>query len=224
MDRLFALSSMASAVAQHERAASYAREALATGDGSTPYRLSRATFDRLTVTYKRLVDDRRAGIRAIDRWSSVPERPDGGNDDDDGNRCRGRSSVTEYAGRLARETVNFCRDFCAIVDRHLLPGLDRPADRAHAFKLKGDFYRSEIYFETKKRLHSRGWGHYLVHKKKNTLKMYLEKGTSPPPKMFHLTALLVDKNGNIKIVWTHYATDVGNTNVYGKVSQEKKKT
>jgi len=143
-DGLFALASLASATDQHERAVAYAGKAMgaAAAAGESP-QLSRTTFDRLTVSYKSLVDDRRIGWRTLDarQWRRKSSSPLCSSDtfgDDDNDRDR---SVAEYARRLARETVDLSRDFCAIVDRHVLPDLDGPADMAHAHKLKADFYR-----------------------------------------------------------------------------------
>lgn len=49
--------------------------------------------------------------------------------------------VVESARCLACCRWTWCRDYCAIVDRHLLPGLVEPADRARAFHVKAEFYK-----------------------------------------------------------------------------------
>lgn len=134
-DRLFTLAALASTAGQYEQVVVYVREAVTAAAATGASTLSQITFDRLTVAYKSLVDNLRIGWRTLQGKLK---------------QCKGRNgnhysrSVAEYAGRLAHETVDLCREFCAIIDHHMLPGLVAPSsDRAHAFKLKADFYRSK---------------------------------------------------------------------------------
>lgn len=134
-DRLFKLAALASTASQYEQVVVYVREAVTAAAAATgALTLSQTTFDRLTVAYKSLVDNLRMGWRTLQGQLK---------------QCKDRNgdhygrSVAEYAGRLAHETVDLCRDFCMIIDHHMLPGLVAPSDRAHAFKLKADFYRSK---------------------------------------------------------------------------------
>lgn len=130
-DRLFTLAVLASTAGQYEQVTVYARKAVAVAATGASM-LSRTAFDRLTVAYKSLVDNLRIGRRTLGRQLKQCEDKSGD--------CH-RRSMTEYAGRLAHETVDLCRDFCTIIDHHMLPGLDAPADKAHVLKLKADFYR-----------------------------------------------------------------------------------
>lgn len=133
--RTFALAALAASAGQHEQAAAYAAKAVTTAGKSL---LSRTAFDQLTVSYKSLVDRRRVCWQTLG-WR-LQQRQFGSGDQAD----RGRA-VAKYMRHVARETIDLCRVFCAIVDRHLLPGLgaDHSAtDVAHALKLKADFLRS----------------------------------------------------------------------------------
>lgn len=129
-DRLFTLAALASTAGQYEQV--YAREAVAAASATGALTLSQTTFDRLTVAYKSLVDNLRISWRTLQ-----------GQCNDTRGDHYGRS-VAKYTGHLVHETVNLCRDFCTIIDHHMLPGLVTPSDRAHVFKLKADFYRSKI--------------------------------------------------------------------------------
>lgn len=129
-DQMFALAVLASATRQHDQVASYAGQALAVKAGKS-VQLSQFAFNRLTASYKYLVDQLQNG------WQTIDNRPrfeEGG----DSNQSL---LLAKYKKKLAHETAYLCHDFCAIVDRHLLPGLSEPSARAHAFKLKADFYR-----------------------------------------------------------------------------------
>lgn len=128
--------------AQAELAEHYRKKALAAAQPGGEWRaLSRDAFDELTVAYKALVDDRRADWR---RLGGKRRSGDGDYDDDDDDDydddCFDDNDV-EVSRCLAWETVDLCRDFCSIVDRQLQAEFIAPADRAHALKLKADFYR-----------------------------------------------------------------------------------
>lgn len=129
--RMFSMAVLASATGQHDKVAFYAGQALAART-SKLVQVSQVTFNRLTASYKYLMDQLQNGWQTIDRRPGFEE---GG----DGNQTL---FLAEYKRQLAHETAYLCRDFCAIVDRHLLPGLSEPSAKAHAFKLKADFYRS----------------------------------------------------------------------------------
>lgn len=143
--RGFALAELAASAGQHEQASEYAGKAVSTAG---KWLLSRIAFDHLTVSYKSLVDHRRVCWRTLN-WR-LQRRQFGNEEHADRERA-----VVKYMRCLSRETIDLCRDFCTIVDRHLLPGLDdtdSAADVAHALKLKADFLRSvenNIYFLSK---------------------------------------------------------------------------